>query len=47
MCIRDRVGEQFVYNGYIRVTVEEMDEQRITKLKVELLPKESQPEEEK
>ena len=39
--------EQFVYNGYIRVTVEEMDEQRITKLKVELLPKESQPEEEK
>ena len=42
-----QVGEQFVYNGYIRVTVEEMDEQRITKLKVELLPKESQPEEEK
>ncbi len=33
-----QVGEEFVYDDYIRVTVTEMDEQRITKLRIELLP---------
>ena len=34
-----RVGETFVYNDTMRVTVTEMEDQRITKLKIELLPK--------
>jgi len=34
-----RVGENFIYNDTMRVTVTEMEDQRITKLKIELLPK--------
>ena len=34
-----RVGETFIYNETMRVTVTEMEDQRITKLKIELLPK--------
>ena len=32
------VGEQLVYEDRMRVTVTEMDDQRITKVKIELLP---------
>lgn len=35
------IGEDFVYDEHIHVTVMEMDDQRITKLKIELLPKET------
>ena len=34
-----KVGESFVYQDRMRVTVLEMEDQRITKLRVELLPK--------
>ena len=40
-----QVGESIVYRDRMRVTVAEMDDQRITKLKIELLPQ-PQPEEE-
>ena len=40
-----QVGESIVYRDRMRVTVAEMDDQRITKLKIELLPQQPTAEE--